>query len=139
MGGRAVDGHNPSTVSVCLRQLSGSDLPGGKHDDTVDPCPCRVRRRRRRGVSRRRAGDCSRTVFDGFRHSERHPAILERPRRVRALELEIYVPRHKIRDRRCMDERGSALEEGDDWCRLGHRKALSMLLDHASPPHRNLR
>ena len=63
----------------------------------------RVRRRRRRRVAGRRAHDDLGALFDRLRDRDRHPAVLERPGGVRALDLQQYT-----RAPTCSESRGAS-------------------------------
>ena len=95
----------------------------------------RVRRGGRGGVPGRRADDGLGAVLDRLRDRHRHAAVLERARRVRALDLQQHAADAGTRrDPGRLDQRRVALEERDDRGVGPDRQELAVRLDEPGPP-----
>ena len=130
----AVDGHDPRAGDQRLEQLADRDLALRQDDDDLHPGGRTIGRRRGRGVPGRGADDRpgARLGRLGDRHD--HPAILERPGRVLALDLEVEVAQpERGSEPLGADERREPFAEGQRRGRVGHRQEAPVALDEAWP------
>ena len=103
------------------QQLAERDLALGQDDDDVEAGVRAVRRRGGRRVAGRRADDGPRPGLDGLGDGHDHAAVLERPGRVLALDLEVQVRGADGRPEPLgAHERRRALAEGQRRGRVGH-------------------
>ena len=66
------------------------------------------------------------------RDRDGHPAILERAGRVGALDLDPDLAAEPVGQHLGLDQRGTALTEGDHRIGVGHRQPLPVAGDHAA-------
>ena len=97
-----------------LGELAHRDLSFGNQDGAGDTGAGGVGSRRRRRIARRRAQDCGLAVVDRVAHGHGHAAVLERARRVEALDLEVHLTAGQLRQVWRRYQRGRTLEEGHD-------------------------
>ena len=91
-----------------LGELARGDLALGTMTAPPMPGPRGVGGQRRGGVARRRADDRLGAVAHGVGHRARHAAVLERARRVRALELQPDLGAGLLADRPARGRAGSS-------------------------------
>ena len=129
----AVDLQQRGAVRDRLAQLAHRDLALGD-EHRADHAGARgVRGGRGARVAGGRADDGLGPAGRSRGHRGRHAAVLEGPRRVHALDLDVHLGARVLRERRRVDERRAALAEGDD-VRLDVRgQAVGVLGDHAAP------
>jgi hypothetical protein len=112
-----------------LGELARRDLAFGDDHGAAQPAAGRVRRRAGRGVARRRADDRLRPFAHGGGHRAGHPPVLERARRVGALDLQVHVGADALGQPGRVHERRGALLERHDGVVLGEREAVAIALD----------
>ena len=129
----AVDLQQRGAVRDRLAQLAHRDL-AVRHQHRADHAGARgVGRGRRRRVAGRRADDGLGAAAGRRGHRGRHAAVLERPGRVHALDLDEHLGARALRERRRRDERRAALAERDDALLDVGGQAVGVLGDDAAP------
>ncbi len=126
----AVDRDDPGPGDERLEELAHRDLAARQDDDDLEPGRRAVGRRRGRRVAGRGTGDRARAELQRPAHRDDHPAVLEAPGRVRALDLEEEVREPELgTEPPGVDERRRALAEGDRRRRVGDREEPPVALD----------
>ena len=115
-----------------LGELAERDVPVGDDDCGDHARSRRVRGRRRRRVTGRRAHDDLRALLGGLRDGDRHPAVLERTGGIRALDLEQHARADLLGEPRRVEQRRVALVQRDDRRAIGDREAIAVHVD--DPP-----
>ncbi len=120
-------------VNERLRQLAERDLALGHEDRAGQPALGGVGGGARAGVAGARADDGLGAGLHRLADRHRHAAVLERPGRVGALDLEPDLRADQLGQHAGVDERGAALEQRHDG-RVGRDgQAVAVLLDQAAP------
>ena len=127
-------GHDLRAVDECLGELAERDLPGRQDHRAEQTGPGRVGGGGGRRVPRRCADHRLRTVLGGEGDGHGHPAILERPGRVGAFELQPHPGDTGVRGQSGrLEQRGVALEQRDDRRRVGDGQPVPKRLDDTRP------
>ena len=116
-----------------LGQLARGDLACGEDDGAAQTRARGVGRRGGARVAGRGAHDHLGAARDGLAHRHRHAAVLEGPRGVRALDLEVDVGAGAGGDAGGGHQGRAALTEGDDRVALVDGKPLGVLGDQPPP------
>ena len=123
-----------------LAELAHGDFALRDEHGRRDASMRRVRCGRGRSVAGRCADDGLRAVLERLRDRHGHSSVLERTRRVHALELDPDRGSRAGGERRGGDERGAALAEGDDGRGVRYVQSVCILTQHTAPlPGRCLR
>ena len=104
---------HPGAVHEGLGQLAQGDVALGDEHHAGQAGPRRVGGRRGRGVARRRAHDRLGALLDRLGDGHGHAAVLERPGRVGALDLQPDLGADPLGEARRRQQRRAALEQGD--------------------------
>ena len=123
----AVDLTRLDSDCASLDHLAAGDAAAARHDDRRQARAGRVGGRRCRSVPGRRADDARRASLERARDGDRHPAILERSRRVRALPLDPELDTEPLRQARHVQQRRRALAQRD-----AHQTPRSVMTRSAS-------
>ena len=133
----AVDGDDVGAVGYRLRQLSFGDAPVGDDDVSLERAVSRVRRRRGAGVAGGGAEDGAITALQRLRHGHHHPAVLERPAGIAALQLEVEgFAADLLFEANGPNEGGIALAQGDRWGRFRDGQQVAVTTEHTLAPAR---
>src|SRR5947207_301546 len=129
-----VDGHDARSRDDGLEELAHRDLARREDDDDLEAMGCAICGSRRGRVAGRGADDRPRAALDGLGDSDDHAPILERARRVLALDLCVEVGKAQPgAEPTEVDERGQTLAEADHGCRVGDRQERLIALDERRP------